>query len=366
MNQLGKAQREPLLHIIKRDRMPFWKSALIRLAAVAAACVVILILGVCLIGGNPFTIFAEMFNGTFVSYDVWNLIHEICILLLVALALTPAFKMKFWNIGAQGQLLMGGLVCAMFMYYGQRLGWSDGGVIVLSLLGSVLAGALWAVIPAIFKAFWKTNETLFTLMMNYIAIQCVRSFTNHVKMGTATNPLSWLTVGWLPELGFEQLLNILIVAVITVLVFVYLKYTKHGYEISIVGDSENTARYASINVKKVIIRTLVLSGALCGIAAFLLVNGNSHSFSEDTEAGRGFTAIIVSWLGKFNPLYMMLTSFLVVFLQVGSKNAVDMIPSLKDSSFADITVAVFIIFIIACEFFITYRIKSRLFKRKKE
>lgn len=359
MATMNKIQREPAFHIAKRDHVPFWQAVLIRLAAIVCACVVVLILGAILVGGNPFNIFVEMFRGAFISYDVWDLVHEICILLLVALALTPAFKMKFWNIGAQGQILVGGLGCAICMYYGQRLGWGDGLVIILSLLSAVLFGAIWAVIPALFKAFFGTNETLFTLMMNYIAIQCVRSFTNHVKSGMATNPLNTLFVGNLPVVGFEQLLNILIVAIITVMVFVYLRYTKHGYEISVVGDSENSARYAGINVKKVIIRTLILSGMMCGFAAFLLVNGNSHAFSESTEAGRGFTAIIVSWLGKFNPLYMILTSFLVVFLQVGTKNAVDMIPSLKDNSFADITVAVFIIFIIACEFFIAYQIKRR-------
>ena len=337
--------------------MPFWKTCLIRAGAIIGGSILLLIITAILLQDNPFYLFQEMFS-YFMFSDTWDFFHKIAMLLLFAVAVTPGFKMKFWNIGAEGQFIMGGLACALCMYYGERLGWNGTLVIFMSLFGALFAGALWAAIPAVFKAFWNTNETLFTLMMNYVAILSARAFTEYVKGGTSTNPLSNLTVGTLPKLPIPQLANILIVILITVAIFVYLKYSKHGYEISIVGDSENTAKYVGINVKKAIIRTLVLSGALAGVAAFLLVNGNPRisSFSDGLEGGMGFTAIIVSWLAKFNPLYMILTSSFVVFLQESSKYAVNML-GLMDSSFADITVAIYIICLISCEFFIAYQIK---------
>lgn len=139
--------------------------------------------------------------------------------------------------------------------------------------------------------------------------------------------------------------------------YVYLRYSKHGYEISVVGESENTARYIGINVRKVIIRTMVLSGAICGIAGLLLVSGTDHTITRDTVAGRGFTAILVSWLAKFNPLYMTLTSFLIVFLEKGAGEI-----STKfglNGSFSDIITGIIIFFIIGSEFFINYSMKFR-------
>jgi len=145
-------------------------------------------------------------------------------------------------------------------------------------------------------------------------------------------------------------------------VYVYLKYSKHGYEISVVGESENTARYIGINVKKVVVRTMLISGAICGIAGLLLVGGTNHTISTTTVGGRGFTAIMVSWLAKFNPLYMVLTSFLLVFLEMGSQQiSTDFRIS---SSIADIVTGIILLFIIGCEFFLQYRVV--ISKNRKE
>ena len=151
--------------------------------------------------------------------------------------------------------------------------------------------------------------------------------------------------------------------------YIYLKKTKHGYEISVVGESENTARYVGINVKKVIIRTMAFSGAICGLIGFLLVGATSHSIDADLVSGRGFTAIMVSWLAKFNPLIMVLTTFLLVFLDLG---AGEMSSTLGlNESYGDILTGIILFFIIGCEFFIQYKINinknHRLFvKNKKE
>ena len=169
--------------------------------------------------------------------------------------------------------------------------------------------------------------------------------------------------GWLPEIGGEGfegrkfLLTIIIVAVLTVLSFIYLKYSKHGYEISVVGESENTARYIGINVKRVIIRTVLISGALCGVAGFLLVSGVHHTLTTGVEGGRGFTAIIVSWMAHFNPFYMVLTSFLIVFLEKGAIQVASAKNLQLDKNFSDIVVGIIILFIIGCEFFINYKLK---------
>ena len=152
------------------------------------------------------------------------------------------------------------------------------------------------------------------------------------------------------------------VLVLTLVVFIYLRYSKQGYEITVVGESENTARYIGINVKKVVIRTMVVSGAICGLAGLLLVGGTNHTISTTTVGGRGFTAIMVSWLAKFNPLYMILTAFLVVFLEKGAQQVSTefRVPS----AISDIITGIILLFIIGCEFFLQYKVVMS--KREKE
>ena len=295
-----------------------------------------------------------MISGAFgSSLRMWSLFQNIAILLCISLAITPAFKMKFWNIGAEGQVLVGGLATiSVMMFCGDKLPLPV--LLIVMLLASVLAGVIWAILPAVCKALWNTNETLFTLMMNYVATQLVAFFLKtFVKNGSGV--LTPLPEYGLPVLfGQPYLMNIIIVAILTVIVYIYLKYTKQGYEISVVGESENTARYIGINVKKVIIRTLVVSGALCGIAGLLLVGGTNHTISTTTAGGRGFTAIMVSWLAKFNPIFMIFTSFLIVFLEKGAQQvSTDFrIPN----AISDIVTGIILFFIIGCEFFLQYKL----------
>ncbi len=362
MKHHDNTAREPLFHIAKRSAVPFWKSWLIRIIAVLAALVVSGVVTILLTGQNPLEIYATMFEGAFgTERRTWGLFQSLAMLLCVSLAVTPAFKMRFWNIGAEGQVLVGGLAsAACMMFLSDRL---SGPVLLIAIVAaSVFAGAIWAVIPAFFKAHWNTNETLFTLMMNYIAIQLVSYFTCKFAVPRGSGKIGVINAdteaGWLPVIGEQKyLLNIIIVAVLTVAMYVYLKYSKHGYEISVVGESENTARYIGINVKKVIIRTMLLSGVICGIAGMLLVSGTDHTITRDTAGGRGFTAIMVSWLAKFDPLYMILTSFLLVFLQKGA-GEISTIFGLNDS-FSEIITGIIIFFIIGSEFFINYTIRFR-------
>lgn len=342
------------VRIVKKEPMAWYYNLAIRAAAVIIALLVSAVVIMLLTGKNPIEVYSSMISGAFgSSLRMWSLFQNIAILLCISLAITPAFKMKFWNIGAEGQVLVGGLATiSVMMFCGDKLPLPV--LLIVMLLASVLAGVIWAILPAVCKALWNTNETLFTLMMNYVATQLVAFFLKtFVKNGSGV--LTPLPEYGLPVL-FDQpyLMNIIIVAVLTVIVYIYLKYTKQGYEISVVGESENTARYIGINVKKVIIRTLVVSGALCGIAGLLLVGGTNHTISTTTAGGRGFTAIMVSWLAKFNPIFMIFTSFLIVFLEKGAQQvSTDFrIPN----AISDIVTGIILFFIIGCEFFLQYKL----------
>ena len=353
-------------HISKRATIPWYLAWAIRLGAIVLAMIVCALVTTMLTGEDPIGVYATIFEGSFGTVrKFWVLLQEMAVLLCVALALTPAFKMRFWNIGGEGQVLIGGLAAAACMFY---LGGLPNALLIpLMVVAGIAAGAVWALIPAIFKARWNTNETLFTLMMNYVAIQLVSYFCNiWDRKGSGVvgiiNPNSH--AGWFPEIGGQEyLLNIIIVAVLTLLVYAYLRWSKHGYELSVVGESERTARYVGIKVEKVILRTMLLSGALCGVAGLLLVGGTDHTISTTTAGGRGFTAVMVSWLAKFNPIFMVLTSFLLAFLSRGSSQIAQNFG--LNHAFGDILTGIILFFIIGSEFFINYRIGSASGREKE-
>ena len=359
--------REPLFHIVKRDGIAWWRGWLVRIFAFLLALVFSGIVSYLLTGKDPIEIYKTLWDGAFgTPRRIWNLLQALAMLLCVSLAVTPAFKMRFWNIGAEGQALIGGFAAAAIMLkIGDKL--PNALLIPTMAIAAMVIGAIWAVIPAIFKAKWGTNETLFTLMMNYVATQIVAYFVYIWAVPAGSGKIGIINgktmAGWLPELGGasfvgkKYLFSILLVLLLTVVMYVYLKYSKQGYEISVVGESENTARYIGINVNKVILRTMIISGALCGIAGFLLVSGADHSITPETIDGRGFTAIMVSWLAKFNPITMLLTSFVIVFLEKGATNIATELG--LNHAFSDIITGIIIFFIIGSEFFINYRIKFR-------
>ena len=354
--------KEPLIHITKRGGISTAEAWAIRLAAIVLALLVCALVTTLTTGINPLAVFASILEGAFgTKRKVWMLFQNLAILLCVSLAVTPAFKMRCWNLGAEGQVLIGGLASASCMILlGNSLpNWL---VIVLMVVFSVLAGAIWAGIPAFFKARFNTNETLFTLMMNYVATQLVAYFVILWEVPKGAGQIGIINqntqVGWLPQIGSSKyLLNIIVVAVITVAMFIYLKYSKHGYEISVVGESERTARYIGIKVENVIVRTMLLSGAICGVAGLLLVGGTDHTITTSIAGGRGFTAVMVSWLAKFNPITMVLTSFLLVLLERGAGEISTNFGLNK--SFSDILTGIILFFIIGSEFFIQYKINFR-------
>lgn len=361
--------REPLFHLAKRDNMPRHKALLIRLIAIAVGLLIICIFGYAIIQWTPLDILVTLKEGTFDTANRrWALLESTALLLLLSLAVTPAFRMRFWNIGAEGQTLISCLVTgACMLKFGDKV--PNPVLILIALVSAVAVGALWALIPAIFKAFWNTNETLFTLMMNYIAAQITSYFvyiwstpkgSGHVGVINQSTQAGWLT----NLAGQDYLLTILIAVVMTFVSYIYLNYCKHGYEISVVGESEKTARYIGINVKTVILRTMIISGAICGLTGFLIVAGADHTFIKDSVGGLGFTAIMVSWLAKFNPIAMAFFSFLIAFLEKGAKEITTQ--TRLDASFGSIVVGLVIFCIIGCEFFINYSIRFRRKEKAKE
>ena len=361
MASAAHAAHEPLIRVVKRGEAPSSRRKIgVRLAAIALALVIDALFIYFVTGLNPLSVYGVMVGGTFSTAMRFSwAMRDLASLLLIGIALAPAFKMRFWNIGAEGQVLMGALATAAVMVNlgGRVSSWS---LFAAMLLASVLAGALWGFIPAWFKARFGTNETLFTLMMNYVAIQLVACCVN-IWRGQASGlgKLNMKTkAGWFPQLfGQRYTINLIVVVVLMVLVFCYLRYSKQGYEIAVVGESENTARYAGINVGRVIIRTMILSGALCGLTGFLIVGGRDQTISTGTAGGNGFTAIIVAWLAKFNTFTMALISFLLIFLEKGAAEIASAY-NLNDYA-SDIIAGIILFCILGSEFFINYRVVLR-------
>lgn len=361
-DKIAPKKREALFHIVKRPQMSITNALLVRLAAIFAALIFCGLITLIILKENPFTAYGTMFLGVF-GENTLDSLRSTAVLLCIALALTPAFKMRFWNTGAEGQVLMGCLGTAIAMYYFGHL--PTFFLVILMLLFALLLGALWAVIPAIFKVFWNTNETLFTLMMNSVAAFTILLFKkswNRTSESVAKEILDkeskinnifgtnyWLVIG--------------IVLVLAIAMYIYLKYSKHGYEISVVGESEKTANYIGINVKKVVIRTMIISGLICGLAGFL-ITAVSQQLAHDAAGGQGFTAIMVAWLAKFNPIVMILSAFLFIFFDKGGQKISTSLGYTK--TYSGILTGILLFFIIGCEFFINYKIVFNRSKNKKE
>lgn len=357
--------KEPFLRIAKRDYTPFTIASCIRALGILIALIISALFIVLITDLNPLKVYVSMFSGAFgTATRTWITIRDVMFLLCISVGLAPAFKMRFWNIGAEGQVLIGALVTAACMIYLSNL--PTYALLILMFILSIIAGALWGLLPAIFKAKWNTNETLFTLMMNYVAIQLVEFFVDiwDKKQSHSVGQINSETMaGWIPSVfGMKYFYNVVIIVILTIFVYIYLKYTKHGYEIAVVGESINTAKYAGINVRRVIIRTMLLSGAICGLAGFIEVAGISHTISKASAGGLGFTAIIVAWLSKFNTLAMAAVSFLIVFLDRG---AVQIATDFGLNEYAsEIIMSIILFFILGSEFFINYRLIFRRSKRK--
>ena len=357
-------------HVVKRDGCPLWKKLGLYVLAVLAALilggVVLLALGV-----NPLAYYSRMFTmgmvGNKIAYKTFeNYLKVFVPLALTSVALSLAFKMRFWNIGGEGQFILGAVAATTVAF---KLGpvLPSAVTLILMCLAGMLAAGIYGAIVAVLKVKFGTNETLMTLMLNYVALYFVtflgetQADWNFYLDKTSARPIfatfsQYVSFPRIPIGKFGLNVCVIFTVVIGILVFVYLKYTKHGYEIAVVGDSENTARYAGIRVPRIYVRTMALSGALCGFAGFLAVSAVSHTLSTSTAGGRGYTAINVAWLAKMNPYVMILISALLSFLD---KGAVQIASDFGLNEYVSkIISGVILFFILGSEFFINYQVKT--------
>lgn len=369
---MEKKEKAPLFHITKKSNMPLWQSLLIRFGFIVGAIIIGLVIIMIAYGGEAFEeygfaaigdllagTFGGLFKGVFI--DLWDFLKQGALLLGVGLALIPAFKMKFWNLGGNGQILVGALATiACMIGFGGKL--PDGVIVLISIPAAILAGAVWAVIPAIFKALFNTNESLFTLMMNYIAAGLVSAYIMFVYP-TGSHVIPRQEYGHLPELFNDSLLVVIVALIVLAFMVYYLRFSKHGYELTVVGESTNTARYVGINVKKVIIRTLIVSGALCGLIGCLIAGGIDFTVNGESAQNMGFTAIMAVWLAKFNPLITVATSFFIQFITIGMQQ-VNYELGITSQATANLVIGLIYFFVIGCEFFIEYKVIFNFGKKK--
>ena len=365
MKTHGESKRghEPWIRIERRTELTGRPALLLRFGTLLAA----LVAGglfVLLLGQNPFAVYGTILSGTFKSsMSIVAMIKIAIPLLICSLGIMLAFRMRFWNIGAEGQLIMGGIFASYFALFCSD--WPHLVLIPVMMVAGFVGGAIWALIPAYFKTRFQTNETLFTLMMNYIALYMIQ----YLREGPWRDPTS---PGYSKIARFDtnaQLSQVfgvhsgwIIAVVLLVLTAIYIKYTKHGYEIRVVGESQRTASYAGMNVKKIILRTMLISGGICGLAGMIQVSGADKTLSAGVAGGVGFTAIIVAWMGRLQPVAIFIITMLLSILEKGCGV---MQSTLGLSNYVSSALQGIILFTaLAMEFFLQYRLVMRKGEKK--
>lgn len=350
--------REPLVRIVKKAELGQRETVLLRLEAIFLA----LLAGgffILALGHNPLAVYWTILSGALRSEMAIQATVKIAIPLLIAsLGVTLAFKMRFWNIGAEGQIIMGGIFASYFALF--HAGWNHWLLIVVMFLAGALGGGLWGLIPAWFKTRFDTNETLFTLMLNYIALNVIV----FLREGPWRDPGSqgYAKIARFDKnAALDKVLGIqfgwIIALLLLAFVWIYLKRSKQGYEISVVGESQETARYAGMSVKKVVLRTMFLSGAVCGIGGMVQAAGSDVTLTTAVAGGVGFTAIIVAWLAQLNPPSIFIVTLLFSILEKGS-GMIDTAFGLS-SDCSDVLQGILLFFILGCELFVRYKFVFR-------
>jgi len=307
--------------IQKRERLTLTSAFLNTLVSVLGALVFGGVVLTLISGVNPLTAYLTMAVGAFGSgYAITEILVKAIPLMILSLAVSLAFRIRFWNIGAEGQWCVGGIAAT-----GIGLFWSSilPGPLVLPVmfLGSFVLGALWALIPAILKVWLKVNEVITTLMMNYIAVLLVE----HFYLGPWKNPGGWgfpgtasvPAIAQLPKIAGRAHFGLVFAVAAAFLIWIILKKTTWGFRIRVIGESERAARYSGYNVPKYILVVTSFSGGLAAIAGMAEIAGVAYKLQMGYAVGYGFTAIIVAWLAKLNPWAVLVTAFLLAALLVG-------------------------------------------------
>ena len=357
------------IHIVKRDNCPLWKKCVLYVGAVLLALLLgaVLLLG---LGVDPIAYYTRMFTmgtiGNKIAYKVWiNYLKDFVPLALTSVALSLAFKMRFWNIGGEGQFILGALSAAVVAFKAGPVLPAFATLLLMCLAAMVTAG-LYGLLVAALKVRFGTNETLMTLMLNYIALYVLiyiseaKADWNFLLDPESIRPVfaSFSEIVSFPSIPLvgKFSLNLCVVAtfLIGALVYVYLKYTKHGYEIAVVGDSAGTARYAGMKVNRIVLRTVFLSAALIGLAAAFKV-GTAGILSTSITDDVGWTGIIVAWLSQLNTAVIFVVSALITMLHYGSTVAAATF-SQVDSSFANMLQGVILFLVLSADFYTRFRV----------
>lgn len=356
-------------HIVKRENCPLWKKCCFYLAAVILA----LGLGAVLLaslGVNPVAYYSRMFTmgtiGNKIAYKVWiNYLKDFVPLALVSVALSLAFKMRFWNIGGEGQFILGSIAAAFVAFQAGPV-LPDAVTLLLMCLAAMAAAGLYGLFAAALKVKFGTNETLMTLMLNYVALYILiflgetKADWNFFLDASSVRPVfasfsELVSFPSIPVYGkFTLNICVLLTLLLGALVFVYLKYTKQGYEIAVVGDSAGTARYAGMKVNGIVLRTVFLSASLIGLAAAFKV-GTAGILSTAITDDVGWTGIIVAWLSQLNTAVIFVVSALICVLHYGSTVAAATF-SQVDSSFANMLQGVILFLVLAADFYTRFQV----------
>lgn len=359
-----EAKKAPFVRLAKRESMDPKKAWLIRVGSIVVA----LILGmipILLAGKNPFQSYGIMISGALSKPGyIRQTVKKAIPLLGCALAIAPCFKMKFWNIGAEGQITMGAIFASFCAINFSSHIQSRFLMLLIMMVAGAVGGAVWAFIPGFFKAKYNTNETLFTLMMNYIAIGIVKWLQGgpwEGRKGTQIIPM-FSDNARLPNV-FGIYCGWIIVLLLVVLVHIYMNYTKHGYEVAVIGDSLNTARYAGMDVGWVMMRTMLFSGAISGLVGWMLVSGANGTLNHDVAGGVGFTSITVAWLSQLNSFAMIIIASILAIIEKGSSTLQTQLK--VPASVAQIVSGTLLFCMLGCEFFINYRLIFRNSRNKE-
>ena len=343
-----------MLRIAARTEVSRLHENILRIVAALAALMASGLI-MALMGYNPLEVFVKIVSGSLGSaYRLRETVHKAIPLSVLSLGTAVAFRMKFWNIGQEGQFYLGAYGASLIAFAFPAL--PPPLLLFLMLLAGLFFGGLWALIPALLKIRFSTSETLVTLMLNYIALKWI-SFLQYVawkdpsalgfpkiaafSSGAVLPAVFGIHIGWIISLCLAALL------------YVFLKRTKLGYEIDVIGESEATARYAGMSVFRITVIAIVLSGGLCGVAGMMQASAVERSLSDQLSGGLGFTSVIVTWLARLEPHAIIIIAFLFSLLIQGGNflQSSLQIPA----SISLVLQGIIIFFVLGSEFFIRYR-----------
>jgi simple sugar transport system permease protein len=320
-----------------------------------------------ILGYNPLLVFREIVVGAVgTEMRIQQTVVKAVPLLITSLGILVAFKMKFWNIGGEGQIIMGAFGASLVALFGPS---SLPAPLMLFAMAvsAIFFGGIWAFIPAFFKAKFGTNETIFTLMMNYIAIKWV----TYLQYGPWKDPASqgfpkianFEPYAVLPSL-FGVHIGWIIALILVVLVHIFINHTKKGFEITVVGESIQTARYAGMNIRSIIITSMLISGGLCGLTGMIQASAIERTLTSTLSGGYGFTAIITTWLGRLSAPYILAVCVAFAILLQGG--AYLQLALSVPSSVADMIQGIILFFVLGSEFFLQYKLSFNHKLKDKE